>query len=90
MLFRKMYILERISPSKILITDWEGWEWYKTRAKKTSLKTLTRIRVRDSGTAKKKAEIWPSRNRTTQLSDLVSDWILEDKEESRMIRLWLG
>lgn len=63
MLFRKMYILERIFFFKILIIDWEGWEWYKIRVKKISLKIFIRIRVRDSGIVKKKVEIWFLRNR---------------------------
>lgn len=52
MLFRKTYISQRISFTKIWIIDWDSWEWYEAGFKKPSLKTLPGMWVRDSGAAK--------------------------------------
>lgn len=40
-----MYILESMPLIAMCITDLERWEWYKTRAKKASLKAPTGIQV---------------------------------------------
>ena len=85
--FRKMYILDKIPLTKIWITDWERGEYYKTRARKTSLKALTGIQVRDDGAEKKGMEILETGH---QPSDSVSDWMLEGEEASRRTGLWLG
>lgn len=65
MLFRKTCILERMPLTEMWITGWERQKWYKTRAKKTSVKALTGIRVRDNDAAKTEMEKLKRQNYTT-------------------------